>query len=705
MELTLDQALQKGIKAHRAGEVQKADCYYTAILKVNPKHPDANHNMGVLAVSIGRVEQALQFFMTALEANPNVAQFWLSYIDTLIKLNRITDAKAVLEEAKRKGPQGDSFQQIEKQLGSSSSQNSNTQVPSQEALQTLANLYSQGQYQKALNKGSQLLGQFPTSINLYNIIGAANNGLGKFDEAIKAYGKVLSINPNYAEAYNNIGVNFQEQGKLDKAIAAYNKALSIKPNYAEAYNNMGFNLQEQGKLEEAIQALEKALSIKPDYADAYINLGNALKDQGKLEKAIEAYKKVLAIKPDYADIYNNMGIVLKDQGKQGEAIENLKKALSLKPNYADAYNNLGVTLQDQGKFEEAIEAYNKAISLKPDYAEAHRNLSPIKKYTKEDNQFHQVQELYKQDGLSEDKRCHLSFALAKMYEDIGELDQSYRHLSTGNTLRKKLLKYSINQDQELFTKLKNTQPNLLKNSLEINENSVEPTPIFILGMPRSGTTLVEQIVSSHSDVTGTGELRFVEKYGAALATNAKSVNTASISEFREKYLSKLTKLSRGKQFVTDKMPQNFSFIPLICAAFPEAKIIHVERSAAATCWSNYKQYFRAKGLGYCYDLKDVVTYYELYRDLMKLWQSQHGDRIYNLNYESLTTNQENETKNLIKHLDLNWEEACLSPHLNKRSVRTASQKQVRQQVYQGSSEAWRKYEPYLNGVFDNLRSL
>ena len=702
MEFTLEQALQKGIDAQKAGKVQAADQYYTAILKANPKHPDANHNMGVLAVGVGKVEEALPFFKTALEANSSIAQFWLSYIDALSKLDRITDAKAVLEEAKGKGAQGDGFKQIEKQLGSLPSQNSDTQMPPQEQLQILANLYTEGQHQKALNKGSQLLEQFPNSINLYNIIGAANNGLGRFDEAIKTYGIVLSIKPNYAEAYNNIGVNLQEQGKLDAAIEAYNKALSIKPSYAEAYNNMGFNLQEQGKLEEAIEALNKALSIKPDYPDAYINLGNALKDQGKLEEATEAYNKVLAIKPNYADIYNNMGIVLKDQGKQGEAIESLKKALSLKPNYADAYNNLGVTLQDQGKFEEAIEAYNKAISLKPDYAEAHRNLSPIKKYSKEDKQFLQVQELYKRDGLSDDIRCHLSFTLAKMYEDIGELDQSYSHLSTGNALRKKLLKYSINQDQELFTKLKNTQPNLLKNSLEINENSIEPTPIFILGMPRSGTTLVEQIVSSHSNVIGASELRFVEKYGAALATNLKSVNRAYISGFREQYLSKLTKLSKGKQFVTDKMPQNFSFIPLICAAFPEAKIIHVERNAAATCWSNYKQYFRARGLGYCYDLKDVVDYYRLYVDLMEFWQSQYSKRIYNLNYEELTTHQENETKNLIKHLGLNWEEACLSPHLNKRSVKTASQQQVRQQVYQGSSEAWRKYEPYLNGAFDSI---
>ena len=152
------------------------------------------------------------------------------------------------------------------------------------------------------------------------------------------------------------------------------------------------------------------------------------------------------------------------------------------------------------------------------------------------------------------------------------------------------------------------------------------------------------------------------------------------------------------------MPQNFHFIPLICAAFPEAKIVHIKRSAAATCWSNYKQYFSAEGLGYSYDLKDVVSYYTLYIDLMDLWQSKYTDRIYNLNYEELTANQESETRKLIDYLGLDWDEACLSPHKNRRIVRTASQQQVKKKVYQGSSEAWRKYEPYLNGAFNSLPS-
>jgi hypothetical protein len=292
-----------------------------------------------------------------------------------------------------------------------------------------------------------------------------------------------------------------------------------------------------------------------------------------------------------------------------------------------------------------------------------------------------------------------------MYEDIGELDHAFSHLSEGNSLRKKLLNYSIEQDEKLFTKLKKTPPRLLKNSLAINGVSSGPKPIFILGMPRSGTTLVEQIISSHSEVTGAGELNHVYQFGANLALNVKDLTQLAISEFRNKYLSELSKVSNGKSVVTDKMPHNFLFIPLICAAFPEAKIIHVQRNAAATCWSNYKQYFSQKGLEYSYDLNDVVAYYHLYIGLMKFWQSKYDNRIYNLNYEKLTTEQEKETISLIKYLDLNWEDSCLSPHNNKRSIRTASQQQVRQKVYKGSSQAWQKYKPYINNVFDSLPSI
>ncbi len=229
MELTIDQALKRGVEAHKTGNLQEADHHYTAILKVQPKHPDANHNMGILAVSVGKIQEALPFFKTALETNTSIAQFWLSYINALIQLNRVADAKAALDEAKSKGVKGDSFEQIEKRLiglekgievNVASSQ---SQEPPKDRLQNLINLYTQGQFQKALTQGSQLLKNFPNSINLYDIMGATNIGLGRLEEAIEAYNKALSIKPDYAEAYNNMGTVLQDQGKLEEAIDTYKK--------------------------------------------------------------------------------------------------------------------------------------------------------------------------------------------------------------------------------------------------------------------------------------------------------------------------------------------------------------------------------------------------------------------------------------------------------------------------------------------------
>ena len=271
-KLTTNQALQRGVKAHKAGQIQEADRLYKTILNAQPKHPDANHNIGVLAVDIGKVQEALPFFKTALEANPAAAQFWLSYIDALIKLDKFADAKAVLDQAKSKGAKGDSFDMLEQRLNEAK-----VQEPPQDQLQTLIDLYSQGQLQQALKQAKALVQQFPMSLVLYNIQGAVLQELGQLDLSIDAYNKALAIEPNYADAYYNMGMALQRQGKLEKAIKAYNKTLAIKPDYADAYNNVGVILQDQGKREEAVEAYIRALSINPDYAEAYNNIGNSLK--------------------------------------------------------------------------------------------------------------------------------------------------------------------------------------------------------------------------------------------------------------------------------------------------------------------------------------------------------------------------------------------------------------------------------------------
>ena len=313
-----------------------------------------------------------------------------------------------------------------------------------------------------------------------------------------------------------------------------------------------------------------------------------------------------------------------------------------------------------------------------------------------------VADLLKSPVLRDADKCHLSYAYAKMNEDVGKFDFAFENYVAGGAIRRKLLRYDQKVDEQLFKSIKLTAPKLSSTCLKVENIQRNITPIFILGMPRSGTTLVEQIISSHSKVQGAGELKILGNVGGSIGLGRKAATHKSLFEVRKSYLSALKKISSGKQFVTDKMPHNFLYIGLILNAIPEARIIHVKRDPAATCWSNFKHYFSTEGLGYSYDLKNTVSYFKLYQDLMEFWQRQYGSEIYHLDYDKLTIKQELETKKLIEFLELEWENSCLSPQTNKRSVRTASQQQVRKKVYKGSSEAWRKFEPFLNAVFEKL---
>ena len=301
----------------------------------------------------------------------------------LIKLDRMADAKAVFEQAKSKGAKGDGFDRLEERLSLSqqtaSVESSNVQNPPKDQLQVLINLYTQGQYQEALDGASKLLKEFPNSVILYNIIGVVNQGLGKLEEAVKAYKRAINIKPNYAEAYNNLGNAFERKASFDKALQAYNKSISLNPNNAQFYTNKGNALHDQGNLEEAIDAFDTALSIKPQYAEAINNKGNALKDQGNLEEAIVAFNTALSIKPDFAEAHSNKGNALKDKGNLEEAIEAYKAAIIIKPNFAGAHNNLGNVLKDQGKLEKAVDAFKVALSIKPNYPEAHNNSGNVLK--------------------------------------------------------------------------------------------------------------------------------------------------------------------------------------------------------------------------------------------------------------------------------------------------------------------------------------
>ena len=580
--------------------------------------------------------------------------------------------------------------------------NLSIQSPPPETIKQLIVLYNKKELNVLVKRGKKLLSQYPKAFFIWNILGAALMDLGSTEEAAEAFKKVIYLNPNYADGFSNLGVILKKQDKLEDAAKAFRKAITLKPDYAEAYNNLGVTLEQSGNLNEAINLYKKSILLKPNYAEAYNNLGNVLKSQNNLKEAINAYNKAISINPKYPEAYFNLGISYKETGKLEAALNAYNKAISIKPDYVMAYFNRGVVLANQGKFNEAAQAYKKALTLKPDYAEAHRNLSNFTNYQPNNSQIRVVADLLKLKDLNEKDKCNLHYAMAKMTEDLGDFSKAYEHYIAGGALRKKELLYNPKNDVLLFGKIKETFPRLEIHSLKKSSKQLKHTPVFILGMPRSGTTLVEQIISCHSKVQGAGELNLLSQLGHSLACGQEKIGTKNLLRFRNSYLGELGKISQKKPFITDKMPTNFLYIGLILSAMPEAKIIHVKRDPKATCWSNFKHYFSGKGLKYSYDLNDTINFFKLYKDLLQYWSKKYGKRIYHLNYEKLTLEQELETKKMIDYLGLDWENACLSPHKNKRNVQTASAKQVRNSVYTGSSNAWQSYTLYLNNIFDKI---
>ena len=381
----VEELFQQGVELHKSGKVEVACQLYTAVLKAHPEHPTANHNMGVLAVNVGKVQEALPFFEAALEANADTAQFWLSYIDALINVERIADAQAVFDQAKKNGAQGDGFDQLEQRLNVPGQEPLESSVTASKAHQDQPNILSTLRLDQALrlakrksNEGSaeeakriyqDILMKFPKNKR-------AIDGLKGLSG--RPVGKASKVQEPPQDQQQSI-INLYSQGQLQQALEQAEVLMQQFPNSSFLYNICGAVYKELGQLDASVEAYNKAIVIAPHDAEVYSNMGNALKEQGKLEEAIEAYNKALAIKPDYAEACYNMGNALQDQGKLEEAIGAYNKALAIKPDNAEAYGNMGATLQDQGKLKEAIEAYKKALAIEPDNTEAKHNLAEILK--------------------------------------------------------------------------------------------------------------------------------------------------------------------------------------------------------------------------------------------------------------------------------------------------------------------------------------
>ena len=448
MQLTIEEALHKAVTAHTSGQLQDAEHIYKGMLKIYPNHPHANHNLGLLEVGAGRIENALVFFKTALEAHKDIKQFWLSYIDCLIQLNQTVEAHSFLIEAKEKNGKSEALNHLEQRInllheipkgiisekivqkqsradvltklkpdqairlakkkhkegaidearliytdiikkfpnskraidGLNSISNGalvevlKIQNPSQLELDLLMKIFNQGHFQQTLDHIKLLLLQFPNSLPMYIIQGAAYAGLGHFSNAIESYKNAIRIQPDCAEAYNNMAISLNAKGDREQALESYKQAVRFAPKYAEAYYNMGIVLEEKGDVKLAIESYKQAIKINPNYADAYNNMGLILNAKNDVAAAINSYKRALKISPEHMGALNNLGNAQQENGELELAIDSYRKALKIKPDFADTHCNIGNAFKEKGDLELAMRNYKNALALVPDYGEAHCNL-------------------------------------------------------------------------------------------------------------------------------------------------------------------------------------------------------------------------------------------------------------------------------------------------------------------------------------------
>ena len=535
------------------------------------------------------------------------------------------------------------------------------------------------------------------AIEKQNIISLFNQK--KFNKISKISSKIRSLLEDQTDIVKIIVMSDLNVKNFIKAEHLLRKVL-IQNNTAEFNYILGNTLKIQDKNNEAIIAYKKSISLNKNFSEAYNNLANVQKKIEYFDDALVNYKNAIRTKEDNLEAYYNLANLYKSLKNYDEAIKNYKKVIKLNTNFSDAYNNIGTIYSILGKFNDAREFYIKSMETNKYFAEPYKNYVQLSKINEKDEVFESLKEIVKKEDLDEEQKEVFFYSISKAYFDIGNDNLAFKYLNSANKLKLTKLDYSFNKDKKEFKKIKEFFSNKELINLK-NHNKNKVTPIFILGMPRSGTSLVEQIISNHSEVHGAGELDLMP----ISLKNSNWQNTTNLEEtsqkIRKEYLEKISLISK-KNYITDKLPGNFKRIGFIVNAFPDSKIIHLERNPMAICWSNYKSNFNSTGMGFTLNQEFTAEYYLLYRDLMNFWNERYREKIINVNYENLVENFEEEVEKLFAKLDLNWEKQLYDFHKNERPVETASFMQVRSKIYKKSSDQWKNYKKYLLPMTDIL---
>ena len=542
------------------------------------------------------------------------------------------------------------------------------------AVARIGALHEKGAAREALDGASALLREHPWVPGLYNVRGGIHASLGATVRASRDQRRALLLRPGFHQALYNHGNALERDGALELALSQYHRAVLVRSGFAPAHNNAGSVLRDLGRWREALRSFDDATRADPLYAEGYFNSANSHRDLGGYGAADRSYRRALALRPEHGE----------------------------------AWHHLGIATQESADNQLAVEFHRRALAIRPDHAECHRNLANLTVYAPGHPHLSVMRDLLAEPATTDNDRARLNFALAKAHDDFGETDRSFAYLRRGNETRKASLGYDIAQHEVLFTRIRRAFAGPAAGLPPRDSDTVRP--IFIVGMPRSGTTLIEQILASHPHVHGAGELedltRLAYRYLPLNETGAPSgYSTDDLITLRDTYLDEITRLGSGRKIITDKMPTNFMWIGVIHAVFPKARIINLKRDPRAVAWSIYRHYLPTKAHGYAYDLADIARFHALYRDLMGFWTERVPGGHLDLDYETFTDDPEAGTRALLAYCGLRWNDRCLDFHRAARPVKTASADQVRRAVYRGSSEAWRRYASHIRATLDGSSSL
>jgi len=715
--------LQRGIWNHQNGRLQEAERLYRQVLEQDEKNADALHLLGIVHHQRGDHSRAVDLIEQAIASQPNQAAFHCNIAEAYRSLRQLDKAVASCREALRINPQ---YPEALSNLGlalleSGEAEKAANYFEEATSLQpnfamawnNLGNARRElDDWEGALEAYRQAIKIAPNLFHAHSNLGQALLEQGELDEALRHCQIALKLNSNFPEAHNNIGNVLREMGKLEEARAAYNEAMRLQPNLAMVHNNMGQAAQEQGKFDEAISWYKRALDIDANAARFHANLASVYHEQENYEMAIAEYKEAIRVEPGHPGAHHGLGRVHQDLEHHKEAEEYFRKAVDLKEDMTGAYVNLGHLYSELGDFDKSVECYEKAIEQDPKASGAYSGLATQLKGKVSDEHLKAMEGFFDDEYLSDGQRAALHFGLAQVMDARKEYDKAQEHLEKGNALQRTVReKRNKHYDPDAHTRyvdqlMATFTPKFLQQRQGWGIDS--SLPIFIVGVPRSGTTLTEQILASHPNVHGAGELRFTHEGVNSLpercrinADELECVQRASRDIYRaaaEEHLRKLRKLAPESEHITDKMPDNYLWLGWIATIFPNAKIIYVKRDLrdiAVSCWMTSFRMIR-----WANDIEHIARRVQDHERIMAHWTTVLPDRFLEAPYEDLVENPEEASRRLLDWCGLEWDEKVLEFHKHDRPVRTASVSQVRKPIYKSSVQRWRRYEGALGRVLE-----